>query len=186
MVELGGFEPASNLGRLRVAAGRCDFSANSGLIIALYIGTVFYEVIQLRRSGERLRFEEWPAPEFGRISMSTWRPGRNALLRTARVATLYTNAWSMQRTAMILIEPRLAYVPLDGEVWEGTQLQNSEQGVIEMEQAWLVRPTKKDAHPLPPFDVKRWMEYRRSSGDVPQPSVGTGWIKPGRRHDRGG
>ncbi len=145
---------------------------------------MFYEVTPLRRNKQRLRPEEWPEPEFGYITMTTWRPGETSLLRTARVATLYTNVGMMRRPALVLIEPKIAYLPMDGEVWEGTQLESTEEGTNEVEQAWLVRPTKKDSPPLPPFDVKLWMEMRRASGDRPQPPVGKGWIKPERGRDR--
>lgn len=147
----------------------------------LYIFTVFYEVIQLRRNAERLRPEDWPDPEFGRISMAIWRPGETSLTRTARVATLYQPAGLMQRPSMNLIDPKITHLPLDGEVWLGTQLKNTDQGVVEVEQAWLVRPTKKDSPPLPPFDVERWKAINRTRGNRDENAVGKGWIKPGSR-----
>lgn len=143
---------------------------------------MFYEVITLRRNGEPLRHQEWPEPEFGYITMRTWRPGQTSMIRTAKVATLYTNSGSMQRPALILIEPKIAHLPIDGEVWEGAQLHNSDQGTVEIPQAWLVRPRGKDSQPLQRFDVKRWMAYRRSSGDLPKIPVGKGWLKPERRY----
>ncbi len=148
----------------------------------LYINTVFYEVIVLRRNERRLHPKEWPAPEFGRISMATWSPGRTSLLRTARVATLYQPAGLMQRPVMILIEPRVTHLPIDGEVWQGTQLQTTDKGIEEIEQAWLVRPRGNDSQPLPPFDVKLWNEIRSKSGDRPEPPVGKGWLKPERSY----
>lgn len=145
---------------------------------------MFYEVITLRRNEQRLRPEEWPAPEFGRITMATWRPGRTSLNRTTRVATLYQPAGLMPRPVMILIEPKVTHLPLDGEVWLGTQLQTTDDGVREIEQAWLVRPRGKDAQPLPPFDLKRWKEISRASGDQRDTPVGKGWAKPGQpRYD---
>lgn len=146
-------------------------------ILALYIGTVFYEVTRLRRNGERLRFKEWRPPEFGYIRMATWRPGKTAMLRTARVAILRDGS-----TVLVLIEPKVTYTPFDGQVWEGTELASTPEGTKEVPQAWLVRPRAKDAQPLRPFDLKRWLEYRKASGDVPQPAVGNGWLKPERRH----
>jgi hypothetical protein len=137
---------------------------------SLYIATVFYEVILLRRNGERLRAEDWSVPEFGYIRMATWRPGKTALLRTARVATLRDGS-----TIRVLIEPKVTFTPFDGQVWEGTELS---EGSKEIPQAWLVRPRAKDAQPLRPFDVKRWMEYRRAYGDFPDKPVGNGWLKP--------
>ena len=104
------------------------------------------------------------------------------MLRTARVATLYTNSGSLHRPAMILIEPKVTYLPIDGEVWEGTELKGSSIGAKEVEQAWLVRPRGKDSQPLPRFDVERWMKMRRASGDVPKPEVGKGWLKPQGRY----
>ncbi len=105
-------------------------------------------------------------------------------MRTARVATLYTNVGMMRRPALVLIEPRVAYLPMDGEVWEGTELQTTDEGLKEVAQSWLVRPTKKDSPPLPPFDVESWMKTRRAARDMPQPPVGKGWIKPERGRDR--
>lgn len=145
----------------------------------LYIFTVFYEVIQLRRAGQRIHPNEWPAPEFGRVSMATWRPGRTSLLRTARVATLYQPAGLMQRPALILIDPKITHLPLDGEVWLGTELLATEQGISEVEQAWLVRPRRKDAQPLPAFDLKGWREMNRTPSDPNESAVGRGWAKPG-------
>lgn len=120
-------------------------------------------------------------PEFGYISMSTWRPGETSLPRTARVATLYCNVGLMRRPALVLIEPRISHLPIDGEVWEGTQLESTAEGPREVPQAWLVRPRDERSQPLPRFDVERWMKMRRASGDVPQPPVGKGWLKPERR-----
>ena len=114
--------------------------------------------------------------------MATWRPGQTSLSRTARVATLYCNSGLLHRPVMILIEPRISHLPIDGEVWEGTQLESTDQGPREVAQAWLVRPRGERAQPLPRFDVERWMKMRRASGDVPQPPVGKGWIKPERRY----
>jgi hypothetical protein len=145
---------------------------------------VFYEVIPLRSGARKLRPEEWPEPEFGQISMATWKPGETSLARTARVATLYTNVGMMRRPALVLIEPRVTYLPMDGQVWEGTQLATTDEGMKEIPQAWLVRPTTKDSPPLPPFDVERWMKTRRAARDMPQPPVGKGWIKPERGRDR--
>lgn len=102
--------------------------------------------------------------------------------RTAKVATLYTSSGSLKRPALILVEPKIAHLPFDGEVWEGTQLHSSDQGTVEIPQAWLVRPRGKDSQPLPRFDVKRWMAYRRASGDLPDTPVGKGWLKPERRY----
>jgi hypothetical protein len=140
---------------------------------------VFYEVIQLRRERLRLHPSDWPAPEFGRIAMSVWRPGRTTLTRTARVATLYQPAGLMQRPAMILIDPKITHLPLDGEVWLGTQLHPTAQGISEIEQAWLVRPRGKSCQPLPPFDLQGWREISRPPSDLNESAVGKGWIKPG-------
>ena len=142
---------------------------------------MFYEVIPLRRNEQRLRPEEWPAPEFGRISMAIWRPGRTSLTRTARVATLYQPAGLMERSVMILIDPKITHLPLDGEVWLGTQLQTAASGIEEIEQAWLVRPRRKDGQPLPPFDVKAWKAMNRVPANPDENPVGKGWIKPGSR-----
>ncbi|MGQ3001310.1 MAG: hypothetical protein ACT6UH_00750 [Hydrogenophaga sp.] len=84
-------------------------------------------------------------------------------------------------TLSILIEPKVTFTPFDGQVWEGTELI---EGSKEIPQAWLVRPRAKGAQPLRPFDMRRWMEYRRASGDLPQPPVGTGWLRPERGRDR--
>lgn len=129
-----------------------------------------------------MRHQEWAPAEFGYITMRTWRPGQTSMIRTAKVATLYTNSGSLQRPAMILIEPKIAHLPFDGEVWEGTQLHSSDQGAGEIPQAWLVRPRGKDSQPLPRFDVKRWIQYRRASGDLPDLPVGKGWLKPEGRY----
>lgn len=147
----------------------------------LYINTVFYEVIALRSNAQRLRPEDWPAPEFGRISMSTWRPGKTSLARTARVATLYQPAGLMQRPVMILIDPKITHLPLDGEVWLGTQLRTSDRGVEEVEQAWLVRPRGKDSQPLPPFDLRAWRAMNRTPVEPEEDAVGKGWLKPSSR-----
>jgi hypothetical protein len=144
---------------------------------------VFYEVTKLRRNAVRLRPEEWPMPEFGFITMSTWKPGRTPLMRTARVATHHQPADVLDRRVIILIEPRITHLPVDGEVWLGTELHTTERGIEEVEQAWLVRPTTKNSDPLPPFDVKRWMETRRTY-DPPEPPVGIGWLKPQRQSER--
>lgn len=113
--------------------------------------------------------------------MCTWRPGETSLNRTARVASLYQPSGLRERQVMLLIEPKVIHLPLDGEVWQGTQLANTKEGVREFAQAWLVRPRAKDGQPLPPFDVQRWMAIRRASGDMPAPPVGKGWEKPGNR-----
>jgi hypothetical protein len=84
----------------------------------------------------------------------------------------------MQRPVMILIEPKITHLPIDGEVWQGTQLQTTDKGIEEVEQAWLVRPRGENSQPLPPFDVKRWNEMRQAYGDRPEPPVGKGWLKP--------
>jgi hypothetical protein len=145
---------------------------------------VFYEVIVLRRKEQRLHPKDWPAPEFGRISMTVWRPGRTSLNRTARVATLYQPAGVMQRPVMILIEPKITHLPLDGEVWLGSELSSTNDGIREIEQAWLVRPRSKDGQPLPPFDLKRWKEISIASADLRDEPVGKGWTKPGQpRYD---
>lgn len=85
---------------------------------------------------------------------------------------------------MMLIEPKLMYTPLDGEVWVGTEVRQTGEGPQEIPQSWLVRPRGKDAQPLRPFDVKRWIEMRRASGDVPDEGVGKGWLKPESRSGR--
>lgn len=82
----------------------------------------------------------------------------------------------------MLIEPFIDHLPIDGEVWKGKELHNTAEGTKEIPQAWLVRPRGKDSQPLPRFDVKRWMAYRRSSGDLPDIPVGKGWLKPERRY----
>ncbi|MDO9436711.1 hypothetical protein [Hydrogenophaga sp.] len=142
---------------------------------------MFYEVIELRRHGQKLRPTEWPAPEFGKITMAIWRPGRTSLTRTARVAALYQPAGLMERIALILIDPKITHLPLDGEVWAGTQLHTTDKGIEEIEQVWLVRPRKKDAQPLPRFDVQRWMAMNRKYREPDESPVGKGWIKPGSR-----
>lgn len=144
---------------------------------------MFYEVTKLRRDEQRLHPKDWPAPEFGYITMATWRPGQTTLSRTARVATLFAQAGMLQRSVMVLIEPRITHLPIDGQVWTGSELQSTDQGIREIEQAWLVRPRARDSQPLPPFDVARWNAMRRAARDVPGPDVGKGWLKPGRRHD---
>lgn len=110
--------------------------------------------------------------------MATWRPGRTSLTRTARVATLYQPAGLMQRPAMILIEPKVTHLPLDGEVWLGTELYTTDQGIAEIEQAWLVRPRSKDGQPLPPFDLQGWRAMNRKPSQPDERPVGKGWIKP--------
>ncbi len=162
------------------AERRASFSIGLDGII-LYIFTVFYEVIFLRRNRERLRPQDWPAPEFGRISMAIWRPGEMSLTRTARVATLYQPAGLTERPAMNLIDPKITHLPLDAEVWLGTQLQTTDRGVEELEQAWLVRPRRKHDQPLPPFDLKAWKAMNRKPRETDENSVGKGWIKPGSR-----
>jgi hypothetical protein len=115
--------------------------------------------------------------------MATWRPGRTSLTRTARVATLYQPAGLMQRPVMILIEPKVTHLPIDGEVWLGTELKTTDAGVREIEQAWLVRPRGKDCQPLPPFDLKRWREISIASADQRDTPIGKGWTKPRQRYD---
>lgn len=83
---------------------------------------------------------------------------------------------------MNLIEPKITHLPIDGEVWQGTQLHTTDGAIREIEQAWLVRPRGRDSQPLPPFDVKRWNAMRGGSGDRPEPAVGKGWLKPERRY----
>ena len=114
--------------------------------------------------------------------MATWRPGRTSLTRTARVATLYQPAGLMQRPVMILIDPKITHLPLDGEVWLGTQLHTTDKGVSEVEQAWLVRPRSKDSQPLPPFDLRSWRAINQASSSPDKTPVGKGWIKPGHRN----
>lgn len=114
--------------------------------------------------------------------MATWRPGRTSLTRTARVATLYQPSGLMQRPVMILIDPKITHLPLDGEVWLGTQLHTTDKGVSEVEQAWLVRPRSKDSQPLPPFDLRSWRAMNRASSGPVETPVGKGWIKPGIRN----
>lgn len=114
--------------------------------------------------------------------MATWRPGRTSLTRTARVATLYQPAGLMQRSVMILIEPKITHLPLDGEVWLGTELHSTEQGVTEIEQAWFVRPRSKDGQPLPPFDLQGWRALNRKATEPEEQPVGKGWIKPDSRN----
>ncbi|WP_305726090.1 hypothetical protein [Hydrogenophaga sp.] len=143
---------------------------------------MFYEIIVLRKLARSLRPEEWPAPEFGRITMATWRPGRTSLARTARVATLYQPAGLMQRPAMILIDPKITHLPLDGEVWLGTELHTTDQGIAEIEQAWLVRPRSKEGQPLPPFDLQAWKAMNRKPIETDEDLVGKGWIKPDSRN----
>lgn len=111
--------------------------------------------------------------------MATWRPGRTSLTRTARVATLYQPAGLMQRPAMILIDPKVTHLPIDGEVWLGSELHTTEQGITENEQAWLVRPRSKDGQPLPPFDLQGWRAMNRKAREPDEHPVGKGWVKPG-------
>lgn len=111
--------------------------------------------------------------------MAIWRPGRTSLTRTARVATLYQPAGLMQRPVMILIDPKITHLPLDGEVWLGTQLRTTNRAIVEIEQAWLVRPRGKDAQQLPPFDLKAWKAANQVPANPEESQVGQGWIKPG-------
>lgn len=113
--------------------------------------------------------------------MSIWRPGETALTRTARVATLYQPAGLMERAVMSLIDPKITHLPLDAEVWMGTQRLNTNRRVEEVEQAWLVRPRKKDDQPLRPFDLKAWKTMNRRRIEPDENGVGKGWIKPGSR-----
>lgn len=88
----------------------------------------------------------------------------------------------MQRPAMILIDPKVTHLPLDGEVWLGSELHTTERGIEEIEQAWLVRPRSKDGQPLPPFDLQGWRAMTRKPSEPDAHSVGKGWIKPVSRH----
>ncbi|WP_439519092.1 hypothetical protein [Hydrogenophaga sp.] len=82
---------------------------------------------------------------------------------------------------MILIEPKITHLPLDGEVWLGTEIKSTDAGINEVEQAWLVRHRSKDGQPLPTFDLKRWKEINAASADQRDVPVGKGWSKPGQK-----
>ncbi|MDZ4282833.1 MAG: hypothetical protein U1C04_18965 [Hydrogenophaga sp.] len=125
---------------------------------------MFCEVIPLRREGERLRPAAWPPMEFGELRMVLWGEREGALQRKCNVANLMQKAGiTMQRVALVLIEPRVTHVLADGMVWAGTELHRDGSGtIVEVEQAWLVRP-RAEGPPLPPFDWRQWMDDQSRS-----------------------
>jgi len=147
-----------------ILQSRKSRAAGHGINARPYSQRVFCEVIPLRREGKRLRPAAWPAMEFGELRIVVWGEGEGTLQRRCSVANLMQKAGiTMQRVALVLIEPKVTHVLTDGMVWAGTELHRDGTGtIVEVEQAWLVRP-RGEGPPLPPFDWRQWMDDQSRS-----------------------
>lgn len=120
---------------------------------------MFCEVITLRKDGMRLRPEEWPEPERGRLVMGHMPATICADRRTVREVSLMGRWVSTARCILRLFDADFVDVVGDGFLLRGHILNVVEKRVFVHEQIWLVRPCQtEDGPPLPRFDVRPFLK----------------------------
>ncbi|ABM32229.1 hypothetical protein QRO08_16545 [Paracidovorax citrulli] len=123
---------------------------------------LYVELTELRRSGMRLRPEEWPAPVDGELRMYYWDGRRNSSRRTLREVTLWGYWGTTEQPIRRMTDPLLIDILGDAMLLQGQVLGSVEGRLYEHFQLWLVRPKRHGAPPLPPFDHAAW------AGSLPQ------------------
>lgn len=107
----------------------------------------------------RLRPDEWPAPERGRLTVTYMAADICAVRRTLREANLMTHWVTTPLCRLKLFEPEFIDVVGDGFLLRGHTIRTLDQRVHEHEQIWLVRPrTAEEGPPLPRFDPRPWLK----------------------------
>ena len=113
----------------------------------LYIYTVLFEVILLRKKGRRLKRQEWAAPLRGTLRIKEMDRDKNNAKRNLLTIELWESWTTTSRRGLaVMFDPVLLPSPDDGLLIAGTELESDVANglnIYEHRQVWLCRPVQQ-------------------------------------------